>query len=305
MINGLDLFSGIGGISLALSDWVRPVAYCEIDRYARGVLLSRMSDGLLCKAPIWDDVRTLTGKMLPKINLVYGGFPCQDISTAGLGAGLEGKRSGLFFEIIRLVEETNPAWVFLENVPAIRTRGLKQVVRAFTDLGYDCRWTCVSAAELGAPHLRKRWFLLAHAVGSKVRRESRRGFKQDGKSQVVTGHDGEAEFVANAEGEGLEGQRQGLLGQCGGKVADTKGNGRPKNLRVDRDKIQHAGRPTESEECSRRESDKHRTRSQWPAEPDVGRVAYGVSNRLDRLKGLGNAVVPVQALEAFVRLMGL
>ena len=127
MLNGLDLFSGIGGISIALSPWVRTIAYCEQDRYAQSVLLSRMSEGKLHRAPIWDDVQTLTGEMLPTIDIIFGGFPCQDISVAGRGEGLGGERSGLFYEIIRLTKETRTPFVFLENVPAIRTRGLREV----------------------------------------------------------------------------------------------------------------------------------------------------------------------------------
>jgi DNA (cytosine-5)-methyltransferase 1 len=157
-VNGLSLFSGIGGLDLALSEWVRPIAYCEAEPYAQAVLMSRMWDGRLVRAPIWPDVRTLRG-----CDLLYGGFPCQDISAAGAGAGLAGERSGLYFELERIVRETKPAFVFLENVPAIRTRGLGRVVWGLSELGYDCRWTVVSAAEVGAWHLRKRWFLLAHA----------------------------------------------------------------------------------------------------------------------------------------------
>src|SRR5690606_12278219 len=96
-------------------------------------------------------------------DVICGGFPCQDISVAGTGAGLEGERSGLFFEIIRLVGEIRPRLVFLENVPAITTRGGVRGISAFASLRYDCRWTIVSAAEVGAPHLRRRWFLLAHS----------------------------------------------------------------------------------------------------------------------------------------------
>lgn len=165
VLNGLDLFSGIGGIGLALSPWVRTVAYCEQDRYAQAVLMSRMRAGDIDRAPIWDDVRTLRGDMLSGIDIIFGGFPCQDISVAGTGKGLEGKRSGLFFEIMRLVDEVRPSFVFLENVPAIRTRGLNRVLYEFTARGYDCRWTVLSAASVGAPHLRERWFLLAHANG--------------------------------------------------------------------------------------------------------------------------------------------
>src|SRR5678815_1913873 len=94
---------------------------------------------------------------------IYGGFPCQDISTAGNGAGLAGKRSGLVFELLRLVTELTPAFVFLENVPGIRTRGGEAVAKELAGRGYDCRWLVVSAAEIGAPHLRKRWFLLAYS----------------------------------------------------------------------------------------------------------------------------------------------
>ena len=89
-MNGLDLFSGIGGISLALNPWVRTVAYCERDPYAQSVLLSRMQSSHIDYAPIWDDVQTLKGEELPEIDIISGGFPCQDISVAGNGAGLAG-----------------------------------------------------------------------------------------------------------------------------------------------------------------------------------------------------------------------
>lgn len=163
MLHGLDLFSGIGGISISLQEWVTTVAYCERDRYAQGVLLSRMAEGSLDYAPIWDDVTTLHGDNLPSIDIIYGGFPCQDISVAGHGVGLEGQRSGLFREIVRLAEEIKPTFLFLENVPAIRTRGLARVIEELTEAGYDCRWCMLSAAEVGANHKRERWFLLAHS----------------------------------------------------------------------------------------------------------------------------------------------
>ena len=104
-MNGLDLFSGIGGIGLALEQWVRTVAYCERERYAQAVLLSRMQSGEIDTAPIWDDVSTLKGHMLPRIDIIFGGFPCQDLSVAGFGKGLDGEHSGLFYEIVRLTKE--------------------------------------------------------------------------------------------------------------------------------------------------------------------------------------------------------
>jgi DNA (cytosine-5)-methyltransferase 1 len=170
MLNGLDLFSGIGGLTLSLQSLVNPIAYCESDRYAQSVLLSRMAKGELPKAPIWDDIRTLTPGILGPINtdIIYGGFPCQDISIAGAGAGLGGERSGLFFEVIRLTRDLRPRFVFLENVPAITHRGLERVCMEFTSLGYDSRWTIISAGELGAPHLRERWWLLAHSNSERL-----------------------------------------------------------------------------------------------------------------------------------------
>lgn len=158
MIYGLDLFSGIGGMSLALSQWVKTIAYCEIDPYAQTVILENIARGRLDNAPIWDDITTLKGDMLPDVDIIFGGFPCQDISVAGNERGLAGERSGLYWELYRLVMEKSPRWVFLENVRAIRTSGLSDIIRSFADLGFESRWTCVSANEIGAPHLRKRWF---------------------------------------------------------------------------------------------------------------------------------------------------
>jgi DNA (cytosine-5)-methyltransferase 1 len=264
-LNGLDLFSGIGGLSLALSEWVQTIAYCECDRYPQAVLLDRMLTGDLDAAPIWDDVKTLTKLQLPSVDIISGGFPCQDISVAGAGIGLGGERSGLFYEIIRLTGEIRPTFVFLENVPAIRTRGLREVVRAFTNIGYDCRWTCVSAAEVGAPHLRKRWFLLAYR-------------QSDGRNEGRTESAGvEGRLSATGSSSQVPDDDCERLSQLQGGQIETEPHGRPQSCRDD----------------------------WWAAEPDVGRVAYGVPNRVDRLKCLGNAVVPSQAREAFMRLIGL
>ena len=184
LLNGLDLFSGIGGLSIALRDWVQPIAYCEIDLYCQGVLLSRMADGSIRRSPIWDDIKTLQGhEFSAPIDIIYGGFPCQDISIAGAGKGLEGERSGLFFEIVRLAKEIQPSFIFLENVPAITERGGISVVREITEMGYDCRWCVISAASIGAKHKRDRWFLLAHTQ-SKRCKETRQPFRQKQKHPI-------------------------------------------------------------------------------------------------------------------------
>ncbi len=299
MLNGLDLFSGIGGLSLALEPWVRPIAYCENDRHAQAVLLSRMREGTLERAPIWDDVVTLSKDALGdvEIDIIYGGFPCQDISAAGRGVGMEaGSRSGLFFEIMRLTKEIRPAFVFLENVPAIRTRGLARVLHEFTALRYDCRWTVVSAAELGAPHLRRRWFLLA-ADSDREPEDIRQAKKW--KSNIQSSRYGNAQPLADTDsigrGQGWAGPairewRHGT--ECrGSSLGDSTGAG-----------LQDGS----NEPMGKREALSQLERPDWWAvEPNVGRVAHGIPFRVDRLRGLGNAVVPAQAREAFQRLSGL
>lgn len=202
MLNGLDLFSGIGGIAVGLREYVRPVAYCEIETYCRGVLCSRMSNGALENAPIWDDVTTLDGHQFgDEVDIVTAGFPCQDISTAGNGAGLEGQRSGLFFEVLRLVGEIRPSFIFLENVPAVTHRGGLRIVGEFAALGYDSRWSIVSASELGANHKRERWFLLAHTNRDRLRVEQSRCERGAGQVGHVIKFNGEVGNVANTEGE--------------------------------------------------------------------------------------------------------
>lgn len=172
MLNGLDLFSGIGGMSIALNEWIRPLAYCEIDPYCQGILLSQMVQNRISHAPIWDDIRTFRWDAPRElIDIVYGGFPCQDISIAKVGKGLEGDRSGLFSHIVRLAKEIEPSFLFLENVPAITTRGGLQVVKEIAEAGYDCRWCTLSASQIGAPHKRERWFLLAYTQSKRFEKE--------------------------------------------------------------------------------------------------------------------------------------
>jgi len=301
---GLDLFSGIGGITKALEPWVVPMAYCENDRYAQAVLLSRMGCGDLPIAPIWGDIRTLDATPIEDwIEIIYGGFPCQDISVAGRGAGLAGERSGLFFQIARLVGEIRPAFCFLENVPAITSRGGWEVVGAFAALGYDCRWDMLSAYDVGAPHLRERWFLLAHAdkPNGKVRRD---GELDGGKAvRCVSAKESKrcGENVADADAIGRNGRAWELGPGRGRKLADsgqTMGNATIEGFQ-DRGEKPLARSEKGSAFLQSERSD------WWPVEPDVGRVAHGVPSRVDRLRGLGNAVCPPQAREAFRRLMGL
>jgi len=159
----LALFAGAGGGILGghLLGW-RTVCAVEFNAYARSVLLARQNDGTLPPFPVWDDVCTFDGKpWRGLIDVVSGGFPCQDISTAGKGAGIEGQRSGLWGEMARIVSEVRPRRVYVENSPVLTSRGLGRVLGDLSELGYGAVWGVVAASDVGAPHQRKRIWILA------------------------------------------------------------------------------------------------------------------------------------------------
>jgi DNA (cytosine-5)-methyltransferase 1 len=159
----LDLFSGIGGFSLGLerTGGFETVAFCEIEEFPRRVLAKHWPN-----TPCYRDVRELTAERLTTdgiaVDVICGGFPCQDISLAGTGAGLGGARSGLWSEFARLIREIGPRFVLLENVAALLGRGLAQVLRDLAAVGYDAEWHCIRAAAVGAHHERDRVWLVAH-----------------------------------------------------------------------------------------------------------------------------------------------
>ena len=162
-----SLFSGIGmfevGIAAAFEAsglTIETRWQVEADPYCRRILARHWPDTLR-----FDNVRSVGAHNLPPVDCICGGFPCQDISVAGGGAGLAGKKSGLFFELARIVRELEPQHVVLENVPAITSRGLPEVLGELEDLGYDTQWGGISASEMGAPHLRERWILIGTRRG--------------------------------------------------------------------------------------------------------------------------------------------
>ena len=163
-LTSIDVFSGIGGISSALNGIVQTVLYCERDEYCRDVLLERMGDGMLDKAPIHGDIRNLHVPKEWNAVMLSGGFPCQDISSIGLQKGInQGERSTLFYEMMRIAKESSTIQViFFENVANIIKLGLTDVVQeCCMNAGFDLKWIVKSAGELGAPHVRNRWFALA------------------------------------------------------------------------------------------------------------------------------------------------
>jgi DNA (cytosine-5)-methyltransferase 1 len=163
-LNELHLFAGagggiLGGILLGHTT----VCAVEIEPYCRKVLLQRQRDGILPKFPIWDDVRTFDGKpWRGKVDIVCGGFPCQDISCAGKGEGIEGERSGMWTEMARIIYEIRPKYAFVENSPMLTSRGLGVVLGDLASMGYDARWGVLGADCVGLPHHRSRIWVVAY-----------------------------------------------------------------------------------------------------------------------------------------------
>lgn len=184
----IELFAGAAGLALGLKracPELRTVAYVEREAYAASVLVARMEDAQLDLAPVWDDVSTFDGRPFRgRVDLVAGGFPCQDISNAGKRAGIEGERSGLWKQFARIIAEVQPRFVFIENVSALVARGLEVVLEDLAALGFDAEWGCFRASDAGAPHRRERVFILAHAAsdGRLTRRT-----ESDGRSIARSG----------------------------------------------------------------------------------------------------------------------
>ena len=175
-MNELALFAGAGGGILGghLLGW-RTVCAVELDPYPASVLLARQNDGILPPCPVWDDVCTFDGRpWRGLVDVVSGGFPCQDISSAGKGAGIDGKRSGLWREMHRIVGEVRPQFVFVENSPVLTSRGLGRVLGDLASIGYDAEWMVLGADDVGAPHVRKRiWILAADTNNERSRRRGK------------------------------------------------------------------------------------------------------------------------------------
>ena len=225
-----SLFSGIGGLELGLErafkGQLQTAWQVEKESFCRSVLERHWSN-----AKRYDDVRTVGAHNLEPVDILCGGFPCQDISIAGKGEGLNGKRSGLWWEFHRIINELRPSVVVMENVPAITIRGLSAVVGSLAQNGYDCQWTIISAKQCGAPHLRRRWFCVAYPNSQRIQ---------------------EQPIWSESVGQ----KRQSECGSC---------------------------------------QDERTQQNYWqgfPTQSPVRRRNDGVPNRVDRLKSLGNAVVP-------------
>jgi DNA (cytosine-5)-methyltransferase 1 len=291
----LDLFAGIGGFSLGLerAGLTRPAGFVEIDPFCQRVIARHWPD-----APIHSDVTTrefIEGEA----DVITAGFPCQDVSLAGKRAGLSGARSGLYRHVVRAVRMVRPRVALLENVAALLCGGMGAVLGDLAEVGYDAEWHCIPACAIGAPHRRDRVWIIANPGGEQhqgdraplsgaiaaelSRAAADAAGSDDWLSAAGTRERQESEFGGRAlapdVADAMCDDEQGIF--AGG--ADAKGRQGP---------LERSSGP-----CGD-------GAGWWAVEPDVGRVGHGIPARVDRLRSLGNAVVP-QVVEVIGRALRL
>jgi DNA (cytosine-5)-methyltransferase 1 len=272
-LNELALFAGAGGGILGghLLGW-RTVCAVEWEAYPASVLLARQNDGILPPFPIWDDVQTFDGKPWRGIvDVVSGGFPCQDISSAGKGDGLDGERSGMWKEMARIIGEVRPKYAFIENSPMLTFRGLERVLADLASMGFDAEWGVLSAADVGANHNRERiWIVGQSTKQSRLFSHSMHNGDRRGQQQSKSIKE-KNKSIPNTTSIRLQGQGQ---------------HEQPIN-------------PAQSKDRQTTELEYGSTSDFWSVEPNVGRVVDGLASRMDRLKAIGNGQVPLCAATAW------
>lgn len=298
-MNELALFAGAGGGILGsyLLGW-NTVCAVERDAYAAQVLAQRQNDGILQPFPIWSDITTFDGKPWAGIvDVISGGFPCQDISSAGKGAGIDGERSGLWAEMARIISEVRPKFVFEENSPMLISRGLTRVISDLAKMGYDAEWTRFSASNFGAPHIRDRVWIVGYSSSERFCSIGNNNYQYD--REITSTASQHTKLLANTSSDRLE--KEWLSWGLDAKKPDFGCDGSYiSNSKSERWQQAGEGKFSSSERISW--SGKERSRW-WGIEPELGRVANGVAYRVDRLKAIGNGQVPVVAKSAF-RILG-
>jgi len=272
----LDLFSGIGGFSYAaetLLGGYQTVQFVEREPYCQKILRKHWPN-----VPIHSDICSYQPK-LGSADVVCGGFPCQDISTAGKQAGIkQGTRSGLFYELMRVVRLVRPQYVVLENVAAILTNGLDTVLGELAEAGFDAEWACIPASAVGACHQRDRWWLVAYP--SRQQRNDCGSAHPAGSARAAAqSGDGDGSDVAYADDAGPQGREP--AGVCEHAAEWTAWQGNPSGCGLSADWRGYV------------------------SEPVLCRGNDGLSGRVHRLKALGNAVVPQVAMVPLARVLQL
>jgi DNA (cytosine-5)-methyltransferase 1 len=295
----LALFAGAGGGLLGshLLGW-RTVCAVEINPYCREVLKARQDDKTLQPFPIWDDVCTFDG--LPwrgLVDVVSGGFPCQDISIAG--AGLAGERSGLWSEFARIIRDVRPRFVFVENSPMLVSRGLGQVLGDLAAMGYDAEWGVLGAADAGAPHKRDRIWILAYS--DCLRELQPQGSLCHLRRWFGNGSPG---ALGDTSSAGLPNWSSESLGQPEEKPECQRSSGQALGDTM-RSRCQEHDLSSLAGESGQHSGQSDSWWSRDPgddAESGVARMAHGMANRVDRVKALGNGQVPIVAALAVLTL---
>ena len=306
-LNELALFAGAGGGILGghLLGW-RTVCAVEWESYPASVLCARQNDGLLPSFPIWDDVQTFDGNPWRGIvDVVSGGFPCQDISAAGKGAGLDGERSGMWREMARVICEVRPRFVFVENSPMLTSRGLGTVLGDLASMGFDAKWGVLGAADVGANHQRDRiWIVakwrgqLSHAQHERIGRweQQQKSIKKETRDLANT-----KELFSNGGNDNarisLERKTQSQFGNnCG---AETLANSSLSKLTPCNNETFKSQKSSLEKQSWGSCNEFGKTKHWWKTEPSMGRVADGVAARVDRLKAIGNGQVSLCAATAW------
>ena len=302
-MNELALFAGAGGGILGgkLLGW-RTVCAVEWEAYPASVLCARQNDGILAPFPIWDDVQTFDGRPWRGIvDVVSGGFPCQDISAANSKAkGIDGERSGMWREMARIICEVRPRFVFVENSPMLTSRGLGTVLGDLASMGFDAKWGVLGAADVGANHQRDRIWVVAkwNRQFSHAQHDRTRWRQQQSQSVEVT-----TEFsppptdlaYANSTHE----QRMQCTKRTQSEYSDIDGTSELANSQNKGDVWWNWLMGFTEEKYNNRGSQINGRREWWQVEPRLGRVADGVAARVDRLKAIGNGQVPLCAATAW------
>lgn len=287
----LDTFSGIGGFSYAAEFLVggyKTTAFVEQNPFCQSILRKHWPE-----VPIHDDIKTFTPER-GSADVICGGFPCQDISTAGKQAGIkEGTRSGLFYELMRVVRLVQPRFVIMENVSAIVANGLDTVLGELAQAGFDAEWACIPASAVGACHQRDRWWLVAYPQGQQCNDRELADTERSTKAAAKLG-DSYGADASNANDIRPSRSKLPLSSVCGsdqGREAEL-GSG----------KVFGAQRWTQW-------TTRHKSLSpywkSYVSQPVLPRGDDGLSGRVDRIKALGNAVVPQVAAIPLQRVLDL
>tara|TARA_R100001443_G_scaffold55203_1_gene66455 strand:- start:3613 stop:4521 length:909 start_codon:yes stop_codon:yes gene_type:complete len=279
-------FSGIGGFELGLERAIpnsKTVWQIEQNPFCQKILRKHWPD-----AKIYDDVREVGVHNLEPVDIFCAGFPCQDISIAGKGEGLDGKKSGLWWECFRIISELRPRIIVLENVSAITFRGGREVVGSLTSIGYDrCEWQVISARMFGAPHIRKRWFLVGHA--SNTNNGPKTTEVQAGRSEHVvcdTGGWSNVAYTNSKSKPDCSHHAQTLEGDTAYTISKHS-----KEQSIDTIRMEQERQSKYRSSQSNRTYEGNYWQRHAPQSP-VCRVDDGIPNRVDRLRALGNAIVP-------------